>query len=96
MSGGIKIRESRCRGCANCIKSCPTEALRVIDGLVRILPDLCIDCGECIRSCKDKAITVNDDEWDLIKSREGLILVADPTFYVQVGAYSRPRLMKEA
>ena len=96
MSGGIKIRESRCRGCANCIKSCPTEALRVIDGLVRILPDLCIDCGECIRSCKDKAVTVNDDEWDLIKTREGLILMADPTFYVQVGAYSRPRLMKEA
>ncbi len=96
MSGGIKIRESRCRGCANCIKSCPTEALRVIDGLVRILPDLCIDCGECIRAVKNKAITVNDDEWDLIKSREGLILMADPTFYVQVGAYSRPRLMKEA
>jgi Na+-translocating ferredoxin:NAD+ oxidoreductase RNF subunit RnfB len=96
MSGGVKIRESRCRGCANCIKSCPTEAIRVIDGIVRILPDLCIDCGECIRSCKDKAITVNDDEWDLIKNRDGLVLMADPTFYVQIGAYSRPRLMKEA
>lgn len=96
MSGGIKIRESQCRGCANCIKSCPTEALRVIEGLVRVLPGLCIDCGECIRSCKDKAITVNEDEWDLIKTREGMILMADPTFYVQVGAYSRPRLMKEA
>ncbi len=96
MSGGIKITESRCRGCANCIRSCPTEALRVIDGTVKLLPDLCIDCGECIRSCKDKAITVNDDEWDLIKNREGLVMMADPAFYVQVGAYSRPRLMMEA
>lgn len=96
MSGGIRVREARCRGCANCIKSCPTEAIRVIDGLIRIIPDLCIDCGECIRSCRDKAISVDEDEWDLIRSREGLILMADPTFYVQVGAYSRPRLMKEA
>ena len=96
MSGGIRVREAQCRGCANCIKSCPTEAIRVIDGLIRIIPDLCIDCGECIRSCRDKAITVNEDEWDLLRSREGLILMADPTFYVQVGAYSRPRLMKEA
>lgn len=96
MSGGIKVRESRCRGCANCIKSCPTEAIRVIDGLIRIIPELCIDCGECIRSCKDKAITVNEDDWDLLKSRKGQVLMADPTFYVQVGAYARPQLMKEA
>ncbi len=45
MSGGIRVREAQCRGCANCIKSCPTEAIRVIDGLIRIIPDLCIDCG---------------------------------------------------
>ena len=96
MSGGLKIREAQCRGCANCLKSCPTEAIRVIDGLIRIIPELCIDCGECIRSCRNKAITENDDEWDLLKSREGLVLMADPTFYVQIGAYSRPRLMKEA
>ncbi|HRX26897.1 MAG TPA: 4Fe-4S binding protein, partial [Aminivibrio sp.] len=72
VSGGIRVREAQCRGCANCIKSCPTEAIRVIDGLIRIIPDLCIDCGECIRSCRDKAITVNEDEWDLLRSREGL------------------------
>ena len=96
MSGGIRVQEDRCRGCANCIKSCPTEAIRVIDGLMRVIPDLCIDCGECIRSCRDKAITINEDEWELLRSREGLVLMADPTLYVQVGAYSRPRLMQEA
>jgi ferredoxin len=90
VSGGIRVREAQCRGCANCIKSCPTEAIRVIDGLIRIIPDLCIDCGECIRSCRDKAITVNEDEWDLLRSREGLILMADPTFYVQVGPIHAP------
>ena len=96
MSGGIRVQEDRCRGCANCIKSCPTEAIRVIDGLMRVIPELCIDCGECIRSCRDKAITINEDEWELLRSREGLVLMADPTLYVQVGAYSRPRLMQEA
>ena len=47
----LKIFNAACKGCVNCIKSCPTEAIRVIDGLVHILPDLCIDCGECSRAC---------------------------------------------
>ena len=29
METGVKIIEGSCRGCVNCIKSCPTEALRV-------------------------------------------------------------------
>ena len=46
METGIKIIEGSCKGCVNCIKSCPTEALRVVDGKLKILSDLCIDCGE--------------------------------------------------
>ncbi len=48
METGIKIIEGSCKGCVNCIKSCPTEALRVVDGKVRILSDLCIDCGNAL------------------------------------------------
>lgn len=96
MSGGIRIREERCRGCSNCIRSCPTGALRVIDGLVRITEDLCIDCGECIRSCAVKALCMNEDEWETVKSKDNPVLMPDPTFYVQIGAYSRVPLMREA
>ncbi len=68
----------------------------MIDGLVRIIEDLCIDCGECIRSCKVKALGLNEDKWDLIRTRETPTLIPDPTFYVQIGAYSKVPLMREA
>jgi dissimilatory sulfite reductase (desulfoviridin) alpha/beta subunit len=42
MAHGIRINENACRGCVNCIKVCPTEAMRVIHGKVRILEDRCI------------------------------------------------------
>ena len=96
MSGGVIVQEARCRGCAKCIKSCPTEALRVSEGLVRIIPELCIDCGECVRVCREKAIQLYEDDWQLLRAQKNLVLMADPTFYVQVGAYARPALMKEA
>jgi Na+-translocating ferredoxin:NAD+ oxidoreductase RNF subunit RnfB len=96
VSGGVRVQDARCRGCANCIKSCPTEALRVIEGLVRIIPELCIDCGECVRVCREKAIQLYEDEWNVLRAQKNLVLMADPTFYVQVGAYARPALMKEA
>lgn len=96
MAGGVRVQEVRCRGCANCIKTCPTEAMRVLTGCVHIISDLCIDCGECIRKCKEKAIILNEDEWELLRSQKKLVLIADPCFYVQIGSYGSPFLMKEA
>ena len=96
MAGGIKVQDALCVGCANCIKSCPTEAMRVIEGCVRIIPELCIDCGECMRNCPYNAITIDEDDWELIHSQGNALLIADPTFYVQMGAYRSQSLIKEA
>jgi len=96
VSFGIKVQESRCAGCANCIQSCPTEAMRVIDGCVTIIEDLCIDCGECMRKCPHKAIVMNEDDWELIHSQEKVVLASDPVFYVQMNAYSSQSLIREA
>lgn len=52
----VRIDRRKCVGCTNCIKSCPTEAIRVQRGKAKILDERCIDCGECLRSCPHHAM----------------------------------------
>ncbi|MBO5076641.1 MAG: 4Fe-4S binding protein, partial [Clostridia bacterium] len=47
----IVLDEELCKGCTNCIKKCPTDAIRVQYGKARIEKERCIDCGECVRTC---------------------------------------------
>ena len=47
----VELNADMCCGCTNCLKRCPTEAIRVHGGKARILPERSIDCGECIRIC---------------------------------------------
>ncbi|WP_258359990.1 [Fe-Fe] hydrogenase large subunit C-terminal domain-containing protein [Moorella sulfitireducens] len=57
----VRLEEDKCKGCTNCIKHCPTEAIRVREGKARIIQERCIDCGECIRICPNHAkIAVGD------------------------------------
>lgn len=96
MTNGVKVQGNLCTGCANCIQSCPTEAMRVIDGCIQIIDELCVDCGECIRKCPTKAIAMNEDDWDLIHSIGETVVASDPVFYVQMSNYSGQSLVKEA
>ena len=51
----VTLDRDKCHGCINCVKRCPTEAIRVRDGKARIIKERCIDCGECIRVCPHHA-----------------------------------------
>lgn len=79
----VTLDKEKCKGCTNCIKRCPTEAIRVRDGKAKIIKERCIDCGECIRVCPyhaKKAVTDNFDE--IFKYKYKIALVA-PSFYAQ-------------
>ena len=51
----VRLDDEKCQGCTNCIKRCPTQAIRVRGKKAYIISDRCIDCGECIRVCPHHA-----------------------------------------
>lgn len=79
----VTLDKDKCRGCTNCIKRCPTEAIRVRDGKAKIIKARCIDCGECIRVCPYHAKRAVTDSFDeLLKYKYNIALPA-PSFYGQ-------------
>lgn len=79
----VSLDASKCKGCTNCLKRCPTEAIRVRDGRAVIDARHCIDCGECIRICPYKAKKVICDSWDDIDKSKYLIALPAPSFFGQ-------------
>lgn len=45
-----------CVGCGDCVKICPVDAIRLIDGKSVIDQEKCIDCKICIKGCTYNAI----------------------------------------
>ena len=39
----VRLDKEKCKGCTNCLKRCPTEAIRVRGGLAHIINERCID-----------------------------------------------------
>ena len=79
----VTLDEDKCKGCINCVKRCPTEAIRVINGKATIIKDRCIDCGECIRICPHRAKKANYDGMETLNDFEYKIALVAPSFYGQ-------------
>lgn len=79
----VKLIEEKCKGCTHCIRTCPTEAIRVRNGKATIMVDRCIDCGECIRTCPNSAkIAVTEPLGEIKKYRYSVAIPA-PSFVSQ-------------
>ncbi len=81
----VTLDEKKCKGCTNCIKKCPTQAIRVRNNKATIRADLCIDCGECIRVCPYHAKKAITDSLDIINNFKYKIALPAPAFYGQFG-----------
>jgi NAD-dependent dihydropyrimidine dehydrogenase PreA subunit len=59
----IKIDESTCNGCGNCVSGCHEGALQLINGKAVMISDLyCDGLGACIGECPVNAITLEERE----------------------------------
>ncbi len=79
----VSLDLSRCTGCTTCLKHCPTEAIRILDGHAKINPDRCIDCGICIRICPNKAKKATYSRLEQVLDRKYKIALPAPTLYGQ-------------
>ncbi len=86
----VTLDREKCRGCTNCIKRCPTEAIRVREGKARIFEERCVDCGECIRACPNHAKSALTDRLDRLAEFDYTVALPAPSFYGQFRRTSPP------
>ncbi len=79
----VRLDADKCRGCTNCLKRCPTDAIRIRNNKATIIRQNCIDCGECVRICPHHAKVAVTDPLAIIQDYEYRIALPAPTLYVQ-------------
>ncbi|PID27662.1 MAG: hypothetical protein CSB55_08285 [Candidatus Cloacimonadota bacterium] len=84
----IKIIPENCSGCAKCVRDCPTEALRVIKGIITLDDKKCIDCGKCLEVCKYGALMPVVDKLESICKFSYKAAIVSSCFAGQFSEYS--------
>lgn len=79
----VTLDTDKCVGCTNCIKHCPTQAIRVRDGKATIISERCIDCGECIRVCPHRAKKARHDSLAMLSDYQYTVALPAPSLYGQ-------------
>ena len=92
----VRLDTDKCKGCTNCLKHCPTEAIRVRGGRAHIIDERCVDCGECIRICGYHAKVAMTDKLEDIFQFEHRIALPAPTLYGQFRHLSDVGLVLDA
>jgi len=82
-SHSVTLDMAKCKGCINCMKRCPTEAIRIRNGKAHIIEDRCIDCGECIRICHNHAKKAVYDSFNTIYNYKYKVALPAPSLYGQ-------------
>ena len=89
----VHLEQDLCKGCINCIKRCPTQAIRVRNGKANITKEFCIDCGECIRICPHRAKKAVFDPFDIPGRFEYTVALPAPSLYGQFNNLDDPAII---
>ncbi len=91
----VRLDKDKCKGCTNCLKRCPTEAIRVRGGRAHIIDERCIDCGECISVCDYHAKYAQTDPLASINRFKYKIALPAPSLYGQFKKLISPSQVME-
>lgn len=84
----VAVQSARCKGCRNCVRACPMQAIRMRDSGPWILEHRCIDCAACLAVCSTGALTLRGRS-DAPTAADVTLVVPD-ALLVQFGAAVRP------
>jgi iron only hydrogenase large subunit-like protein len=87
----LRVDEAKCNGRRKCMRTCPTQAIRVKAGKARIIEDLCVDCGECIKVCPSAAIIPLTDPFAESFNFKYKVALPSPALYSQFRPDVDPR-----
>ena len=91
----VVLDDEKCIGCITCMRRCPTEAIRIVNGKAKIQYEKCINCGDCIRRCKGGAKRPVYDSFDLVKSYPYKIALPSPSLFGQFNHLDDPNYVIE-
>lgn len=73
----------KCKRCYSCVRECPANAIRVINGQATVITERCIVCGHCVKVCSQNAKQILSDKEKVISqilSTGDAIAVIAPSF----------------
>jgi UDP-glucose 4-epimerase len=77
----VKVDESLCTGCGECVKVCVFGGRELIEGKARLYDERCLGCGRCAEICPSGATTIEIDDInrveELIAKIESVVDVRD-------------------
>ncbi len=80
----VRFDDDLCTGCCDCVRICPTRALRIRKSRPVLLPDQCIGCGECIRICSAGAVSASTCNLKGFSRDQISVALVSPVLYSQI------------
>jgi Fe-S-cluster-containing hydrogenase component 2 len=91
-----KVDFEKCRGHMDCMRHCPTQAIRIRGGKAFISEELCVDCGTCFSVCPSGAIIPITDPPAGISHFRYKVVVPSPVLYSQFDPNIHPHIIRLA
>ena len=54
------VNRDLCNSCEECVETCPTEAIVMVEGKAQVEADECTDCYACVDACPEGAIEMDE------------------------------------
>ncbi|MBN1559999.1 4Fe-4S binding protein [candidate division KSB1 bacterium] len=79
----VSTIEKKCKRCYSCVRQCPANAIKVVNGQAKVIEERCIACGNCIKVCPQHAKHIRDGirhSLELLAGEQSVIAVLAPSF----------------